>query len=48
MSKLPSALDKLIPPEIKNDEFYAAIKQMATEQDIQTVLEIGSPFSGQL
>ncbi|MDT9235977.1 FkbM family methyltransferase [Limnospira sp. PMC 917.15] len=42
MSKLPSALDKLIPPEIKNDEFYAAIKQIATEQDIQTVLEIGS------
>ncbi|MBD2668927.1 FkbM family methyltransferase [Arthrospira platensis FACHB-439] len=42
MSKLPSALDQLIPPEIKNDEFYQAIQQIATEGDIKTVLEIGS------
>ncbi|MBD2360726.1 FkbM family methyltransferase [Anabaena minutissima FACHB-250] len=37
-----SELDRLIPPEIKNDEFYAAIQSIAREEDIKTVLEIGS------
>ncbi|MBD2344442.1 class I SAM-dependent methyltransferase [Anabaena subtropica] len=37
-----SELDRLIPPEIKNDEFYAAIQRIAREEDIKTVLEIGS------
>ncbi|MEH2420602.1 MAG: FkbM family methyltransferase [Nostoc sp.] len=37
-----SELHHLIPPEIKNDEFYAAIQRIAKEEDIKTVLEIGS------
>ncbi|MEH1848380.1 MAG: class I SAM-dependent methyltransferase [Nostoc sp.] len=37
-----SELHRLIPPEIKNDEFYLAIQKIAREEDIQTVLEIGS------
>ncbi|MDF5727747.1 MAG: class I SAM-dependent methyltransferase [Rhizonema sp. PD38] len=41
-----SELNRLIPPEIKNDEFYAAIQRIAREEDIKTVLEIGSS-SGQ-
>jgi len=39
-------LNRLIPPEIKNDDFYRAIQNLAKEEDIQTVLEIGSS-SGQ-
>ncbi|MBW4431333.1 MAG: hypothetical protein KME28_06295 [Pelatocladus maniniholoensis HA4357-MV3] len=35
-------LNRLIPPEIKNDEFYATIQIIAREEDIKTVLEIGS------
>ncbi|MBN3876014.1 class I SAM-dependent methyltransferase [Nostoc sp.] len=41
-----SELNRLIPAEIKNDEFYAAIQKIAREEDIKTVLEIGSS-SGQ-
>jgi glycosyltransferase involved in cell wall biosynthesis/predicted O-methyltransferase YrrM len=37
-----SELNRLIPAEIKNDEFYAAIQKIAKEEDIKTVLEIGS------
>lgn len=37
-----SELNSLIPPEIKNDEFYAILKKIAKEEDIKTVLEIGS------
>ena len=37
-----SPLERLIPPEIKNDEFYVAIEKIAREEDIKTVLEIGS------
>ncbi len=37
-----SELNRLIPPEIKNDEFYAIIQKIAREEDIKTVLEIGS------
>lgn len=37
-----SELNYLIAPEIKNDEFYAAIQKIAREEDIKTVLEIGS------
>ena len=39
-------LNRLIPPEIKNDDFYRAIQNIAKNEDIQTVLEIGS-CSGQ-
>lgn len=37
-----SELNRLIPPEIKDDEFYSAIQKIAREEDIKTVLEIGS------
>lgn len=37
-----SKLDQIIPPEIKNDEFYTLIKKISEEEDIKTVLEIGS------
>lgn len=37
-----SELNRLIPPEIKNDEFYTALQRLAREEDIKTVLEIGS------
>lgn len=37
-----SELSRLIPPEIKNDDFYANIKRIAREENIKTVLEIGS------
>jgi len=39
---LTSELNSLIPPEIKNDELYDAIQRIAREEDIKTVLEIGS------
>jgi glycosyltransferase involved in cell wall biosynthesis len=41
-----SELNRLIPPEIKNDEFYAVIQKIAREEDIKTVLEIGSSSGG--
>jgi glycosyltransferase involved in cell wall biosynthesis len=41
-----SQLNNLIPPEIKNDEFYAIIKHIAKTADIKTVLEIGSSSGG--
>lgn len=41
-----SELNRIIPPEIKNDEFYLAIQKIAREEKIKTVLEIGSS-SGQ-
>ncbi|NEP54654.1 MAG: hypothetical protein F6K65_40025, partial [Moorea sp. SIO3C2] len=37
-----SELDYVIPPEIKDDDFYKAIQRIAREEDIKTVLEIGS------
>ncbi len=37
-----SELNNLIPPEIKNDEFYIAIQRLASQEDIKTILEIGS------
>ena len=37
-----SELNHLIPPEIKDDEFYAAIQKIAEEENLKTVLEIGS------
>ncbi|MEH2150759.1 FkbM family methyltransferase [Nostoc sp.] len=37
-----SELNRLIPAEIKNDEFYTAIQRIAKEEDIKIVLEIGS------
>lgn len=37
-----SGLNHLIPPEIKDDELYNAIQRIAREENIKTVLEIGS------
>ena len=39
---MTSEMNKLIPAEIKHDEFYDAIKQIAREAEIKTILEIGS------
>lgn len=35
-------LDRLIPPEIKNDAFYADIQHLAAEKGLRHILEIGS------
>ncbi|QSJ20799.1 class I SAM-dependent methyltransferase [Nostoc sp. UHCC 0702] len=37
-----SQLNFLIPAEIKNDEFYYALQKIVQQDDIKTVLEIGS------
>jgi hypothetical protein len=37
-----SSFNRIIPPEIKNDEFYRAIQRIVQNEDIKTVLEIGS------
>lgn len=39
-------LNQIIPPEIKNDMFYSALKMMASAPAIKNILEIGSS-SGQ-
>ncbi len=41
-----SELNFLIPPEIKHDEFYTIIQEIARTADIKTVLEIGSSSGG--
>ncbi|WP_017305265.1 FkbM family methyltransferase [Spirulina subsalsa] len=41
-----SELDRIIPPEIKHDEFYDLIVQLAQNEPLQTVLEIGSSSGG--
>ncbi|MGD2180385.1 glycosyltransferase family 4 protein [Lusitaniella coriacea] len=41
-----SQLDTLISPEIKDDEFYNLIQRISEEEDIKTVLEIGSSSGG--
>ena len=39
---MTSEINKIITAKIKYDQFYQAIKQIAQEEDIQTILEIGS------
>jgi glycosyltransferase involved in cell wall biosynthesis/predicted O-methyltransferase YrrM len=41
-----SDLDSLIPPEIKNDEFYKLIQEIAATSNIKSILEIGSSSGG--
>ncbi len=41
-----SELDNIIPPEIKDDEFYYAIIDLARKEEISTILEIGSSAGG--
>lgn len=42
MTSQPSGFDRLIPPEIKDDEFYRIIQDLARRADVSIVLEIGS------
>lgn len=42
----PSGLETIIPPEIKNDEFYNLIIELASSQKLLNVLEIGSSAGG--
>ncbi|MEB3231549.1 MAG: hypothetical protein VKJ64_11105, partial [Leptolyngbyaceae bacterium] len=44
--EIQSGLSQVIPPEIKNDAFYNAIQQIASKEDVRSILEIGSS-SGQ-
>ena len=37
-----STLDTIIPPEIRNDEFYELLKKITSQEAIFSVLEIGS------
>ncbi len=37
-----SELNRIIPPEIKNDAFYQTIYRLAREESVSTILEIGS------
>lgn len=39
---LASELDRIIPPEIKNDAFYNIIYNLAKNEPVKTILEIGS------
>ncbi|WP_224983685.1 glycosyltransferase [Geomonas agri] len=41
-----SELDRIIAPEVKNDELYHLITELAQAADIRTVLEIGSSAGG--
>ncbi len=39
---MPSPLDNLIPPQVKNDGFYTAIVKVAATPGVKTILEIGA------
>jgi tetratricopeptide (TPR) repeat protein len=41
-----SELNNIIPPEIKDDEFYEEIVKLTKSKEIRTVLEIGSSAGG--
>ncbi|MHB1687860.1 MAG: glycosyltransferase [Ignavibacteriaceae bacterium] len=41
-----SELNNIIPPEIKDDEFYNEIVDLAKKKEVRTVLEIGSSSGG--
>ncbi len=41
-----SELNNMIPPEIKDDEFYNEIVDLAKKKEVRTVLEIGSSSGG--
>jgi glycosyltransferase involved in cell wall biosynthesis len=42
ISPFNSELNSIIPPEIKDDEFYTIIQDLAKSANIKTILEIGS------
>lgn len=39
---MTSGLDRLLPPQVRNDSFYRAIIKVAARPDVRTVLEIGA------
>jgi hypothetical protein len=43
---MPSPLDSLIPPQVKNDGFYNAIVKVAATPGVRTILEIGASSGG--
>lgn len=43
---MTSGLDRLLPPQVKNDSFYRAIIKVAARPDVRTVLEIGASSGG--
>ncbi|MBR0677637.1 glycosyltransferase family 4 protein, partial [Roseomonas alkaliterrae] len=45
-SEAVSDLDRIIPPEIKNDAFYRLITELSATEDLRHVLEIGSSAGG--
>jgi len=45
LSKMIIELD-IIPPEIKDDEFYHLIQQLVADEELNTILEIGSSAGG--
>jgi ADP-heptose:LPS heptosyltransferase len=45
-AKTVPELETIIPPEIKNDEFYYLITKLSQDEQISTVLEIGSSTGG--
>ena len=46
LSFLDSELNRVIPPEIKGDELYDLIRELARTEQLSTVLEIGSSAGG--
>jgi glycosyltransferase involved in cell wall biosynthesis len=46
MSPPENALERIIPPEIKNDELYELISALAAREPLRHVLEIGSAAGG--
>jgi len=46
VSRMSNALDRLMPPQMKNDGFYRAILKVAATPGVKTILEIGAS-SGQ-
>ncbi len=42
----PSDLDRLLPPQIRNERFYRAIRKVAATPGVRTVLEVGASSGG--
>ena len=42
MPSAPGGLDRLLPPQIKGDRFYRALRRVAATPGVRTVLEIGA------
>ncbi|MFL5264833.1 MAG: hypothetical protein ACJ79R_05210 [Anaeromyxobacteraceae bacterium] len=42
MPSAPGGLDRLLPPQIKGDRFYRALRRVAATPGVRTILEIGA------